>query len=516
MKSGPLFVGVDVGTGSVRAGVFDLAGACRGAAASPISIVQPRAGWAEQSSEEIWQANGLAVREAVSRAAASAADVHGIAFDATCSLVVLGEGGRPLSVDIQGTSERNVIVWMDHRATDQAERLSRSGAEALRYVGGTLSPEMEVPKLAWLRENAPATFDTIWKVQDLADHLVWRASGNDVRSVCTLGCKWGYLAHDGRFDDGLWKAAGIEALLEGSRTGDRVGALGERAGSLTSAAASHLGLSAGIAVAVGIIDAHAGGLGALGGATPLDEQIAIIAGTSACHMAVSPQPCFVPGVWGPYHGAMVPGFWLSEGGQSAAGALLDHIVKTDARAAAFGEDPHAALASRGLQTPHDMHVLPYFHGNRSPRADARAKGMVVGLTLDASPDALVRLYAAATTSLAYGTRHIVETMNAHGHRIRAVHLCGGLAKNPLYVREHADALGLPVRVVHDPDAMLLGGAMLAATAAGARASVAEAMSSMGAKGETVEPRTDRKALHDARYRVFLRMYEDLLEYRGAT
>jgi ribulose kinase len=513
---GPQFVGVDVGTGSVRAGVFDLGGACRGMGVAPISIAHPRGGWAEQSSEEIWEATGRAVREAVARSGASADDVHGIAFDATCSLVVLGDAGRPLSVDSAGAPDRNVVVWMDHRATEQAERLTRSGAEALRYVGGTLSPEMEVPKLAWLRENAPRTFDAIWKVQDLADHLVWRASGADVRSVCTLGCKWGWLAHERRFDERLWHAAGIESLLEGGRTGDRVGALGERAGSLTAAVASHLGLRAGCAVAVGIIDAHAGGLGALAGSAPVDEQIAIIAGTSACHMAVSKDPRFVPGVWGPYHGAMVPGMWLSEGGQSAAGALLDHLVKTDARSAAFGDDPHASIAASDVEAPADLHVLPYFHGNRSPRADPRAKGTIAGLALDASPEAFARVWAAAVAALAYGTRHIVETMNAHGHRIRAAHLCGGLARNARYVRDHADALGLPVRVVREPDAMLLGGAMLAATAAGARASVAEAMASMGAKAETVVPRPERKAWHDARYRTFLRMYEDALAYRGGA
>ena len=185
------FVGVDVGTGSVRAGVFDARGACEGTAVTPIATRRPRPDWAEQSSEDIWQATGRAVREAVARSGSSPASVRGIAFDATCSLVVLDRSERPLSVNPDGAPEWNVVVWMDHRAVKQAERLSATGARALKYVGGTLSPEMQVPKLAWLREEMPATFDAIGLAQDLADHLVFRASGVDVRSQCTLGCKWG-------------------------------------------------------------------------------------------------------------------------------------------------------------------------------------------------------------------------------------------------------------------------------------------------------------------------------------
>ncbi len=317
-----LFVGVDAGTLSVRAGVFDLAGRCLGTAASPVTLHRPRPDFAEQSSEEIWNAAGKAVREAITRAGVAPERVRGIGFDATCSLVLLDTSDAPLSADPEGSPERNVIVWMDHRATEQADRLSATGAEALRYVGGRLSPEMEVPKLAWLAERLPGTFARIGKALDLADYLVYRAAGDDPRSVCTVVCKWGYLAAEERFDRDLYRAAGIEAVLEEGRAGRRVAPLGASAGNLTAAAAAHLGLTARAAVAVGIIDAHAGGLGTLGNASPLCEELAIIAGTSACHMAVSPAPCFVPGVWGPYLGAMVPGMWLSEGGQSAAGALL--------------------------------------------------------------------------------------------------------------------------------------------------------------------------------------------------
>jgi ribulose kinase len=104
---------------------------------------------------------------------------------------------------------------------------------------------------------------------------------------------------------------------------------------LTPEAAAHLGLGPErCVVGVGIIDAHAGGIGSLGmhsaeAEDPLEqvnETLALIGGTSSCHMAVAEEPRFIPGVWGPYFGAMIPGMWLNEGGQSATGALIDHVI----------------------------------------------------------------------------------------------------------------------------------------------------------------------------------------------
>uniref|UniRef100_A0A5F8GJ87 Carbohydrate kinase FGGY C-terminal domain-containing protein n=2 Tax=Monodelphis domestica TaxID=13616 RepID=A0A5F8GJ87_MONDO len=106
---------------------------------------------------------------------------------------------------------------------------------------------------------------------------------------------------------------------------------------LTPEAARELGLPAGIAVAASLIDAHAGGLGVIGADVkgynlpcenqPITSRLAVICGTSSCHMGISQSPIFVPGIWGPYFSAMVPGFWLNEGGQSVTGKLIDHVVQ---------------------------------------------------------------------------------------------------------------------------------------------------------------------------------------------
>ena len=143
-------IGIDVGTGSARAGVFDKAGRMLGTAKAEVTIWRAAGSIVEQSSDQIWAAVCTAVRGAVAEAGIDPAEVAGIGVDATCSLVVLGPDHAPLPVS-SDDPQRNIIVWMDHRATGQAERINALGHDVLRYVGGVISPEMETPKLLWLK-----------------------------------------------------------------------------------------------------------------------------------------------------------------------------------------------------------------------------------------------------------------------------------------------------------------------------------------------------------------------------
>src|SRR5690606_18170181 len=140
-------IGIDVGTGSARAGVFDRKGNLIATARRQIEMHRERGIIAEQSSEQVWRAVCDSVRESVTRAGIDPAQVTGIGFDATCSLVVRGDGEATLPVGDPVHPERDIIVWMDHRAVEQAERINAQGHEVLKYVGTRISPEMETPKL---------------------------------------------------------------------------------------------------------------------------------------------------------------------------------------------------------------------------------------------------------------------------------------------------------------------------------------------------------------------------------
>src|SRR5215831_2933091 len=131
------FIGVDVGTSSTRAGIFDEEGTLLATAKHPIRIWQEAGDVVEQSSSDIWEASAAAVRRAMAEAAITPDAVKGIGFDATCSLVVLDVSGEPLTVSASGDNRRNVIVWMDHRATAEARLINETRDDVLRYVGGS-------------------------------------------------------------------------------------------------------------------------------------------------------------------------------------------------------------------------------------------------------------------------------------------------------------------------------------------------------------------------------------------
>jgi FGGY-family pentulose kinase len=529
-----LVIGVDVGTGSARAGVFGREGKLLGRAECPIDMNQPEAYHAEHDSEQIWRAAAAAVRAALASADARAEQVAGISFDATCSLVVRDRDGGQLSVSRSGEARWDTIVWLDHRALAEAEECTATGHRVLDFVGGVMSPEMETPKLMWLARHLPDCWARAGYFFDLADFLTWKASGSIARSQCTLTCKWTYLAHERpSWQADFFARVGIPEVVERGRLPETASAIGADLGPLTPEAAEALGLTTACRVGAGLIDAHAGALGVLGAyagdPASLDRHLALIAGTSSCVMALSAEARPTHGVWGPYYGAVLPECWLNEGGQSATGALLDHIIRWHAAGGAPDAATHRRIiarvmelrASEGIDLAGRLHVLPDFHGNRSPLADPHAIGVISGLTLDASFDSLARLYWRTAVGIALGVRHILEALNARGYGIDTLHVTGGHLKNPLLMELYADAAGCTVIEPAAEDAMLLGTAMAAATAAGLHPSLTAAAMAMQQGGRSRAPDPRAIGRFDRDYRVFLEMHAqrralDVLAANGAS
>ena len=526
------FIGVDVGTTSARAGRFDAHGELIATARRPIELWHEPGDIVEQSSGGIWRACAESVRAVVSQSAITPQAVRGLGFDATCSLVVLNDAGEPLSVSGSDDPRRNVVVWMDHRAVDEADEINQTGDEVLRYVGGRISPEMETPKLLWLRRHLPATYARAGHFFDLADFLTFRATASTARSTCTLTCKWTYLAHEKRFSRRFFDRIGLGDLLTdgGKRIGREIVEPGTAlARGLSTEAASELGLLPGTPVGASLIDAHAGGVGTIG-AAGVDgvaestlERLAYIMGTSACIMATTDTPRFVPGVWGPYFSAMVPGLWLNEGGQSAAGAGIDHLVRAHpaqaeaaAAAAKLGVgvldylEQHAIARAgsvgQAASLARNLHVLPEFLGNRSPRADPQARAIVAGLDLDGGLESLERTYVAGVCGLAYGLADVVDAMRAHGIPCRMMVLSGGPSRSPLVRQIMADTTGLALALPLTSEPVLLGAAMLGAVASGAAPSLDQAMRRMSRLGElTRTSHPDMTRFHAAKREVYARM-----------
>ena len=527
-------IGVDVGTGSARAGIFELTGRMVSSAKQDITLFRASGSIVEQSSAEIWSAVCDAVRGAMSQAAVPPDRIAGIGFDATCSLVVLGSGGQSLPVGPSEHAERDIIVWMDHRAVTQAQRINATDHEVLKFVGGRISPEMETPKLLWLLENKPEVFAAAWQFFDLTDFLTWRATGDLSRSTCTVTCKWTYLAHERRWDESYFRTVGLGVLADEAfaRIGQTVVDPGTPLGAgLTTAAAAALGLQVGTPVATGVIDAHAGGIGTVGADGHAESCLAYVFGTSSCTMTTTRRPVFVPGVWGPYFSAMVPDAWLNEGGQSVAGAAIEHLLSMhpaapDARRRAHDAGQSlpellAGLATQAAASLSDavalvdgLHVVPEFLGNRAPLADPQARAVIAGLGMDDDLESLIALYVAGLCGIGYGLRQIIEAQADAGAPIERVVISGGAGRSDLVRQLLADATGKAVLATRAEEPVMLGAAMLGAVAGRLFDGVQSAMAGMSQISTRHEPAAGTvAACHEARFRAFKQLQAVAREIR---
>ncbi|OAD56950.1 FGGY carbohydrate kinase domain-containing protein [Eufriesea mexicana] len=535
------FVGVDVGTGSARAALVSSKGKIVKLTTCPLEIFHPISNFYEQSSDNIWSAVCHVVKSVV--ADISADNVKGIGFDATCSLVAIDKTGSPVTVSPTGEDKQNVILWMDHRAQEEAEFINAQGHKMLDYVGGKISLEMQTPKMLWLKKNLSSSWNRATLLFDLPDFLTWKATGSESRSLCSLVCKWNYSA--GPDNNNKWNEEFFEQihLLEDlkkdnwRKIGNDVRTPGDPIDQgLSAKAASELGLLKGTPVGTSLIDAHAGGLGMIGCSVPgvsydLQSRLALICGTSTCHMIVNEKKLFSTGVWGPFFSAMVPGLWLNEGGQSASGKLLDHIIDTHPATPGIlkslsgnkhiqqylSELLQKMADQKGLKNvsylTKDIHVWPDFHGNRSPLADPTLKGMISGLTLAVDQANLALLYLATVQALTYGTKYILNTLEAAGHRIDTLLVCGGLSQNPLFIQIQADVLDLPVLCPIEKESVLIGAAILGSYAARTFSTIYDAIKTMGGSANIVEPKSETYKYHLQKYRVFRRMVQDQKDYK---
>ncbi|ERT00023.1 ribitol kinase [Sporothrix schenckii 1099-18] len=572
------YIGVDVGTGSARACVINAAGEIKGLASEDIRLWKASYGideiHYEQSTTDIWRHICGSVRSAVAEAGIEASAIRGIGFDATCSLAVFShDTDEPITVTKSGLHQtagdedhRNIILWLDHRALAETDAINATGHNLLRYVGGTMNVEMEMPKVLWLKNHMPADVFARCKFYDLADALTHLATGNETRSFCSTVCKQGFVpvGVDGSvkgWQEDFYQAVGLGELAEDNfkRVGGVNGvnghylSAGELVGPLSAKAAAELGLEAGIAVGSGVIDAYAGWIGTVGAPVDLGDKandvsqaftrLAAVAGTSTCHLAMSRNAVFVDGVWGPYRDVMLPDFWMAEGGQSATGELIRHVVETHpafAEVSATSAESQTniyeylnnrlrALASEA-GSPAVGHLTRHLFfygdlwGNRSPLADPHMRGALVGMSsTDNLVDGLALLYYAALEFIALQTRQIVDTMNAAGHELRSVFMSGSQCRNDLLVSLVATACGLPVVIPrYDNAAVVHGAAMLGAKAAsggadkGATEPLWTIMSRMTQAGRVVHPSDNVREvkLLQAKYEVMLDQLKTQRAYRS--
>ncbi|RCK58877.1 hypothetical protein Cantr_07291 [Candida viswanathii] len=420
------YIGVDVGTGSARACLIDTNGIILGLAERPIKRQELQANYITQNSTEIWNAICYCVKSCLRDSGVDALEVFGIGFDATCSLVAISK------LTDEPDEEENIILWMDHRAVDETNTINATGDKCLKYV------DFLVHKATGWKPEVTV----LSPVSKVSSHSVLKAARPLV-------------------EDDFIRLGGIPG-----KNGKYLTA-GDVVGNLTEKSAQELGLTTDCIVGSPVIDAYAGWVGTVAAKAevPILQQedaqsdgsigtacgrLAAVAGTSTCHLAMTKEPCFVHGVWGPYKNVMAEGYWLAEGGQSITGQLLAHVLSI-----------HPANQTL-IKTKHERSVVSLakhmffygdFHGNRSPIADPRMRASIIGQSMDNSIEDLALQYFGACEFIAQQTRQIIEEMEKSGHNISSIFMSGGQCRNGLLMRLYIDA------------AVVFGSALLGAVAA---------------------------------------------------
>src|SRR5262249_4516443 len=292
--------------------------------------------------------------------------------------------------------------------------------------------EWMLPKALWLKRHEAALYEQTERLVECIDWFMHRLTGEWTLSLNNVTVKWNHAQPDGGWSKALLRHVGLDDLPD--KWPGRIVPLGRGEARLSSGAAHELGLKPGTSIAQGGIDAYLGmlGLGAVGAG-----DLAMIMGSSTCHLAMSKTGLFGSGMLGCYPDAVVEGLFTLEGGQAATGSILNwyrqHFAGNEvAEAERTGRniydllDEKAAPVAPGCE---GLICLDYWQGNRCPLKDPHARGTLWGLTLAHGPGHVICAIYEAT---AFGTRHILDDLASHGFHVERLFAGGGGAKSRVW------------------------------------------------------------------------------------
>jgi L-ribulokinase len=525
-----LVLGVDFGTLSGRAVVVrvhdgaELGSAVHEYAHGVLDRTLPATGrslppdWALQVPADYVDVLRLAIPAAIAAAGVDAGDIVGVGTDFTaCTVLPVTSDGTPLC-ELPRYADRPhayVKLWKHHAAQPQADRINDLARERneswLPRYGGLISSEWEFAKGLQLLEEDPEIYAATEHWVEAADWIVWQLTGSYVRNACSAGYK-------GIRQDGAYPSTAFLTALNPDFAGfvdDKlaapIGALGSAAGTLSAQAAAFTTLPAGIAVAVGNVDAHV--TAAAGNALAPGQMVAIM-GTSTCHVMNSSELREVPGMCGVVDGGISDGLYGYEAGQSGVGDIFGWFVNSGVphnyllRAQAAGQSVHellSDLAAGQAIGQHGLLALDWHSGNRSVLVDHELSGLIIGQTLATRPEDIYRALIEAT---AFGTRTIIETFDAAGVPAHELIVSGGLTRNTLLMQIYADVTGLPLSIITSDQGPALGSAIHAAVAAGYHPDMGAAAAAMGRVQRSVYlPIPANKAAYDELFADYTALHD---------
>ncbi len=485
-----MLMGLDVGSTGVKAVVFDDEGSQLGSAYQEYAEVYPQPGWIELRPDEVWAATQRVIGEAAAEAGGGVRSL---------SISALGETFTPVAED--GRFLHNSIVSPDNRAVAQAEswRETLGPQRVFKITGMPLHPSFTLNKIMWIRDEMPDVHAATWKYLLWPD-LIFLRLGLEPRIDWSLaGRTMAFDVVNKRWSDEMLQAAGIEAarFAEPIQPGEPVGELSEQA-------AEQVGLEAGCLVVAGGHDQPMNALGA----GIIREGLAVDGmGTVECITVAFDEPvlteamlahnyCCYPHVVGELYATIA--FNYSSG--SVLRWFRDNFGQAElAWAESEGRDVYEVILEGLPEGPTGLLWIPYFAGSGTPYLDPRAKGAILGLTLDCDRKRLIKALIEGTC---YELNLNITALAEAGVKIDRLRATGGGSRSDTWLQLKADITGKEVVTLNVSEAGCLAGAMLGGVALGVWKSVDEAVGALVREERSFQPRADEHEKYRGLYESY--------------
>lgn len=505
--AGQLMLGIDIGTSGTKTVLANTNGKVVARATAEYPLSRPQPGWAEQDAEDWFQATCLTIRQVLATSGIDAENIAGVGLS--------GQMHGSVFLAADGSVIRPPLLWCDVRTAAECRQITQAiGREQL--IAATCNPALEgftAPKVVWLRNHEPANYARLAHLLLPKDYVRYRLTGAMVTDVSDAAGTLLFDVAARRWSDVVLQALGIDpAILPPVVESPAV------CGSISRVAAQLTGLREGTPVVGGGADNTCGAVGA-----GIVREGRFLSSIGSSGVIVAHTDSVRQDAQARIHtfNHSVPGQWYLMGVMLSAGLSLrwfrDEFARAEQQVAHdTGIDAYDLLSREAAQSPpgsRGVVFLPYLNGERTPHADANARGVFFGLSGAHHRADVVRSIMEGVT---FGLRDSVEIMRAMGLTIKQLRAIGGGAKSPLWRQMQADIFQAEVATLEVDEGPAFGAALLAGVGAGLFSSVQEAADATVKVGEITEPIPGHKARYEDNYAVFRNLYPALRDSFAAA
>lgn len=494
------FIGVDIGTTSTKAIAFSTSGAIKGMGNYGYPLQVPQPAWAEQEPEAIFKAMMAAIREAIAVANLAPADIAALSFSGAMHSVIAVDGkGYPLT---------QAIIWADNRSTAQTQRLKQDGTGHALYrkTGTPIHPMSPLPKLMWLREELPESFQQAAKFVSLKEYILYQLLDQWVVDYSIASATGLFNLSQLQWDEDALAVTGLRP----DQLSDPVPTThGLRGMKLRYAEA--MGLDPMTPIVVGATDGVLANLG-VGAIAP--HQVAITIGTSSAIRAVVPKP--VTDTRGrTFCYALTADHWVIGGPSNNGGIVLrwlrDSFCQPEVeQAKQQGIDPYDVMIQSALNVPpgaDGLLCLPFLSGERAPYWNPNARGVFFGVGLHHRKEHFIRAVLEGVLFAIYSINLALRDLAGQAGEIRA---SGGFVRSAPWCQMLADIFGYEVLIPEVYEGSAFGAAVLGMYALGAIAHLEE-VDSLIRITHRHTPTPDLSETYQQLFPLYERIYEQVIQ-----